>query len=231
MTIKLGVPSKGRLMEKTFEWFASRGVTLSRSASEREYAGAVEGIANVELVLLSAGEIPRELAAGRIHLGVTGTDLVREKLGQWDQQVQELAELGFGHADLIIAVPAAWVDVDTLDDLDAAAAAFRKRRGFRMRIATKYHRLVRDFLRNAGVADYALVDSQGATEGTVKFETAEAVADITSTGETLRANHLKMLRDGLILRSQATLYRSRAAEMDEADRETLKQLCRMIEVD
>ncbi len=231
MTIKLGVPSKGRLMEKTFEWFATRGITLSRSASEREYAGAVRGIDNVELVLLSAGEIPRELAAGRIHLGVTGTDLVREKLGQWDQQVQELAELGFGHADLIIAVPAAWIDVDTLDDLDAAAAAFRKRRGFRMRIATKYHRLVRDFLRNAGVADYALVDSQGATEGTVKFETAEAVADITSTGETLRANHLKMLRDGVILRSQATLYRSRTADMDDADRETLKHLCRMIEVD
>ena len=231
MTIKLGVPSKGRLMEKTFEWFAARGITLSRSASEREYAGAVEGIGNVELVLLSAGEIPRELAAGRIHLGVTGTDLVREKLGQWDQQVQELAELGFGHADLIIAVPAAWVDVDTLDDLDAAAAAFRAQHGFRLRIATKYHRLVRDFLRNAGVADYALVDSQGATEGTVKFETAEAVADITSTGETLRANHLKLLQDGLILRSQATLFRSRAAEMADDDRATLKQLCQMIGVD
>jgi ATP phosphoribosyltransferase len=231
MTIKLGVPSKGRLMEKTFEWFAARGITLSRSASEREYAGAVDGIDNVELVLLSAGEIPRELAAGRIHLGVTGTDLIREKLGQWDQQVQQLAELGFGHADLIIAVPAAWVDVDTLDDLDAAAAAFRARHGFRLRIATKYHRLVRDFLRNAGVADYALVDSQGATEGTVKFETAEAVADITSTGETLRANHLKLLQDGLILRSQATLFRSRAAEMSESDRDTLKHLCRMIGAD
>ncbi|MDX1821814.1 MAG: ATP phosphoribosyltransferase [Alphaproteobacteria bacterium] len=231
MTIKLGVPSKGRLMEKTFEWFAARGITLSRSASEREYAGAVDGIGNVELVLLSAGEIPRELAAGRLHLGVTGTDLVREKLSQWDQQVQELAELGFGHADLIIAVPAAWVDVDTLDDLDAAAAAFRARHGFRLRIATKYHRLVRDFLRHAGVADYALVDSQGATEGTVKFETAEAVADITSTGETLRANHLKLLQDGLILRSQATLFRSRAAEMNEADRATLAQLCQMIGVD
>ncbi len=231
MTIKLGVPSKGRLMEKSFEWFAARGITLSRSASEREYAGAVEGIADVELVLLSAAEIPRELAAGRIHLGVTGTDLVREKLGQWDQQVQELAELGFGHADLIIAVPAAWVDVDTLDDLDAAAAAFRARHGFRLRIATKYHRLVRDFLRASGVADYALVDSQGATEGTVKFETAEAVADITSTGETLRANHLKLLQDGLILRSQATLYRSRAAALSDADRDTLKQLCQMIEVD
>ena len=231
MTVKLGVPSKGRLMEKTFEWFAARGIGLSRSQSEREYAGAVEGVGNVELVLLSAGEIPRELAAGRIHLGVTGTDLVREKLGQWDHQVEELAELGFGHADLIIAVPAAWVDVDTLDDLDAAAAAFRARHGFRLRIATKYHRLVRDFLRAAGVADYALVDSQGATEGTVKFETAEAVADITSTGETLRANHLKLLQDGLILKSQATLFRSRAAAMSDADRQTLKDLCRMIGVD
>ena len=121
MSIKLGVPSKGRLMEKTFDWFAERGVTLSRTGSDREYAGKVEGIDGVELVLLSAGEIPRELAAGRIHLGVTGTDLVREKLGQWEQQVAELATLGFGHADLIIAVPGCWVDVDTLEDLDADA--------------------------------------------------------------------------------------------------------------
>ena len=106
MSVKLGVPSKGRLMEKTFDWFGARGVRLGRAGSEREYAGIrVEGIDNVELVLLSAGEIPRELAAGRIHLGVTGTDLVREKLGQWEHRVEELAELGFGHADLVLAVP------------------------------------------------------------------------------------------------------------------------------
>ena len=123
MTLKLGVPSKGRLMEKTFEWFGARGITLQRTGNEREYAGAVEGIDNVSLILLSAGEIPRELAAGRIHLGVTGTDLVREKLALWDQLVEPLEELQFGHADLIIAVPQAWIDVDTLDDLDAAAAA------------------------------------------------------------------------------------------------------------
>ncbi|KKN94367.1 hypothetical protein LCGC14_0189810 [marine sediment metagenome] len=214
MTIKLGVPSKGRLMEKTFEWFAARGITLQRTGSEREYAGAVEGIDGVSLILLSAGEIPRELAAGRIHLGVTGTDLVQEKLALWDQLVAPVEELAFGHADLIIAVPQAWVDVDTLDDLDAAASAFRDKHGFRLRIATKYHRLVREFLRSTGVADYALVDSQGATEGTIKNETAEAIADITSSGETLRANHLKILSDGLILRSQATLWRSRMADMD-----------------
>ncbi|MGJ8629286.1 MAG: ATP phosphoribosyltransferase [Sulfitobacter sp.] len=224
MTIKLGVPSKGRLMEKTFEWFGARGISLQRSGSEREYAAAVAGIENVSLILLSAGEIPRELAAGRIHLGVTGTDLVHEKLALWDTLVEPAEELNFGHADLIIAVPQAWHDVDTLDDLDAAAAAFRTTHGFRLRIATKYHRLVREFMRLNGVADYALVDSQGATEGTVKNETAEAIADITSSGETLRANHLKILSDGLILQSQATLWRSRVAEMDDVDRATMAEL-------
>lgn len=214
--LKIGVPSKGRLMEKTFDWFGARGVAMARTGNEREYSGAVQGVEGVELVLLSAGEIPRELAAGRIHLGVTGSDLVRDKLADWDKQVAELAALGFGHADLIIAVPDAWIDVDTLDDLDAAAGAFRAAHGFRLRIATKYHRLVREFLTTHGVADYQLVDSQGATEGTVKNLTAEAVADITSTGETLRANHLKILSDGLIHQSQATLYAARAADWAEA---------------
>jgi ATP phosphoribosyltransferase len=224
MSVKLGVPSKGRLMEKTFDWFGARGVVLARTGSEREYAAQVEGLDGLELVLLSAGEIPRELAAGRIHLGVTGSDLVREKLGLWPEKVEELALLGFGQADLVIAVPRAWVDVTTLDDLDAVAAAFRARHGFRLRIATKYHRLVREYLRDNGVADYQLVDSQGATEGTVKHETAEAIADITSTGETLRANHLKVLAGPPVHRSQATLFKSRRAEWGEDERRVLAEL-------
>jgi len=228
--IKLGVPSKGRLMEKTFDWFGTRGITMTRTGSDREYAAAVEGIEGVQMVLLSAGEIPRELAAGRIHLGVTGQDLIREKLGSWETRVEELAELDFGHADLVIGVPAFWVDVDTLDDLDAASAAFRREHGFRLRIATKYHRLIRDYLREHGVADYQLVDSQGATEGTVKNLTAEAIADITSTGETLRANHLKVLKEEPVLRSQATLFRSRIAEMDDVERATFQALMGMLEV-
>ena len=205
--IKIGVPSKGRLMEQTFQWFSDRGLAMRKSGSEREYAGQVAD-AGVELVMLSAGEIPRELAAGRIDLGVTGSDLVREKLADWAEQVTEVVGLGFGQADLIIAVPAVWIDVETLDDLDAAAAAFRARHGHRLRIATKYHRLVRDFLAEQGVADYQLVDSQGATEATVRNMTAEAIADITSSGETLRANYLKILSGSLILQSQAVLYRS-----------------------
>ena len=217
MTIKLGVPSKGRLMDETFEWFAQRGMSLSRTGSDREYAGVVDGIDNVALVLLSAGEIPRELASGRIHLGVTGTDLICEKLPLWSKQVELIKKMGFGHADLVLAVPRGWIDVDLTDDLDAVAAMFRARHGFRLRIATKYHRLVREFLREAGVADYALVDSQGATEGTVANETAEAIADITSSGTTLHANHLKVLSDGLILASQATLWRSNKASFNEVE--------------
>nr|WP_259945789.1 ATP phosphoribosyltransferase [Jannaschia sp. W003] len=210
-------------MDKTFDWFGQRGLTLERTGSEREYAGRVDG-AEVALVLLSAGEIPRELAAGRLHLGVTGSDLVREGVVGWAERVETVASMGFGQADLVLAVPACWTDCDTLDDLDAVAAAFRAAHGHRLRIATKYHRLVREFLREAQVADYALVDSQGATEGTVLNGTAEAIADITSTGETLRANHLKVLRDGLIHASQATLFRSRAAPWTEERRAEMERL-------
>lgn len=228
MTLKLGLPSKGRLMEKTFDWFAARGMRFSRSGSDREYAAKAEGIDGVELVLLSAGEIPRELAAGRIHLGVTGTDLVRERIADWPSAVEEIAPMGFGHADLIIAVPDFWIDVQRLGDLDAAAAAFRATHGHRLRIATKYHRLVREFLQRHGVADYQLVDSQGATEGTIRNETAEAIADITSSGETLRANHLRILADGLIHQSQANLLRARAAEWSEPAQATLADIKRRL---
>lgn len=211
MTLILGLPSKGRLMEDAARWLAARGVAISRQG-EREYAAHAHGLPGLEPRLLSASEIPRELALGRIHLGITGSDLVLERLARPETAVEAVASMGFGHADLVIAVPAFWVDVVTLDDLDDAAAQFRARHGRRLRIATKYHRLVREHLRAAGVADYALVDSQGATEGTVAAGTAEAVADITSSGETLRANHLRVLDDGLVHASQAVLWRSCSAD-------------------
>ena len=227
--IRLGVPAKGRLMDATFAWFRARGVRLGRTTASRAYAGTVEGTEGVSLVLSNAGEIPRELAAGRLHLGVTGQDVLREQLPLWRQQVREVALLGYGHADLVVAVPECWVDVDTLDDLDAVAGDFRAAHGMRLRIATKYHRLSRDFLRRHDMADYQLVDSQGATEGTIRNHRAEAVVDITSSGQTLRANQLKILQDGVILRSQATLFQSCSAPLSTAAQATLDRLMALID--
>lgn len=214
MTIKLGLPSKGRMQQDCIDWFAARGVGIERTSSGREYAGAVTGVEGVELVLLSASEIPRELAAGRIDVGVTGEDLVRETIPGWADKIELREKLGFGKADLIVAVPSVWVDVETLHDLDAAAAAFRTTHGFRMRIATKYHTLAHAYLKRNGVADYQLVDSQGATEATPLNLTAEAIIDITSSGETLRANHLKVLTAEPILRSEANLCVATATRND-----------------
>lgn len=226
MSVKLGIPSKGRLMQDTLNWFAERGVTITRTGTDREYAGTVS-VDGIELVLLSAGEIPGELAKGRIALGVTGSDVVQEKVAGWERKVTALAQLGFGHADLVLAVPKTWTDVKSLDDLDAVADAFWKEHGFRLRIATKYHRLVRAHLKAAGVVGYQLVDSQGATEGTVANLTAEAIADITSTGATLDANHLKVIGE-VIHSSQATLFRSEVAALSTEDEGHLASLLALL---
>lgn len=223
MTLKLGLPSKGRLMDNAFAWFGARGLTIESAGAGREYVATAE-LDGLEPVLLSAGEIPRELARGTIQLGVTGVDMVRERLGDWQNRLREVARLGFGHADLVIAVPDFWADVTTLHDLDAVAAAFRGGHGHRLRIATKYHRLVRNYLREHGVADYRLVDSQGATEGTVRNGAAEAIADITTSGETLAANHLRPLSDGPILKSEAALFRTRRSGWSDAQREAYDRL-------
>jgi ATP phosphoribosyltransferase len=229
--LRLGLPSKGRLQDDSVAWFAARGVAVAMAGAGREYRAAAHGVDGIEPVLVAAAEIPRELAAGRLHLGVTGQDLVREQVPGWQGTLVELAPMAFGFADLVVAVPAAWVDVADMSDLDGAAAEFRRRHGHRLRVATKYHHLVREFFRAHGVADYLLVDSQGATEAAVKNLTAEAVADISSTGATLRDNHLKVLADGVILRSQATLYLSRAAAWADPARRGLDALCRQIGVD
>jgi len=215
--LTLGLPSKGRLQENAIEWFAARGIEIARAGAAREYRAEARGDDRLEVVMLSAGEIPGELAAGRLHLGVTGEDLIREVIPAWSTRVRLAAKMGFGHADLIVAVPAFWVDVETVADLDQVCAAFRREHGRAMRIATKYHTLARQFFRERALADYRLVDSQGATEAAPKNRTAEVIVDITSSGETLRANHLRVLSDGLILQSEANLCVSKTARWDDAE--------------
>lgn len=221
-SLKIGLPAKGRLRSAATDWLGRFGARVVPLGSERAYSGSVAGLNGIEPVFLPAGEIPGELQQGRIHLGITGQDLIREKLPFRQAHVDEICALGFGHADLVIAVPACWTDVWTIDDLDEVAGQFRDLHGRPLRIATKYHNLVREFLAGHELADYRLVDSQGATEATVRNLAAEVVADITATGQTLGANHLKVLDDGIVLSSQAALFACRRRPWTTAETSILK---------
>jgi len=210
--VTLAIPSKGRLKEQVDAYFAAAGVALKQTAGARGYRATVEGLSGIDVMLLSSSEIASALAGGDVHLGVTGEDLIRESAPELDGRVALLKALGFGFADVVVAVPRAWIDVSTMADLDDACAAFAQRHRRRLRIATKYSQLTRGFFAHAGISDYRIVASAGATEGAPTAGTAEAIVDITTTGATLKANGLKILEDGVILRSQAQLAMSLAAD-------------------
>ncbi|HEV7464404.1 MAG TPA: ATP phosphoribosyltransferase [Methyloceanibacter sp.] len=212
--LSIAVPSKGRLKDEASELFERAGIGLRKSGHERFYRGALDGLDGVEVVYFSAAEIVHQLKAGRVHLGVTGEDLIRETLGDVDGSVEFLRPLGFGRADVVVAVPDCWIDVDSMADLEDVAAQFARAHGRRLRVATKYMNLTRRFFAGHGVTGYRIVESAGATEATPAAGTAELIVDITTTGTTLRANHLKVLEDGLILKSQAHLFASRATSWD-----------------
>ena len=218
----LAVPAKGRLQENAEAFFARSGLTLVKPRGARDYRGAVVGLDTIEVAYLSASEITAQLGAGAVHMGVTGEDLVREQLPDADDRVVLLEGLGFGFATVVVAVPQAWIDVRTMADIDDVATAFRHTHGRRMRVATKYINLTRDFFARHGVIDYRIVESAGATEGAPASGSAELIVDITTTGATLAANGLKIVEDGVILRSQANLVASRRANWDAGCRETAR---------
>jgi len=209
--LTFAVPSKGRLMEQTSEFLAAAGLKLKKVGHDRGYRGEIEGLPGIDVAFISASEIVSALNSGRAHIGVTGEDLVRENIVNADERVTLLKPLGFGRADVVVAVPACWIDVNLVADLEAAASGFRRAHGRPLRVATKYINLARRFLSGKGIADYRIVESLGATEGTPAAGTADLIVDITTTGATLAANGLKVLDDGIILRSQANLVASKVA--------------------
>jgi ATP phosphoribosyltransferase len=211
----IAVPSKGRLQENTDAFFAEAGLNMAKPGGARDYRGTISGFDNVEVAYLSASEIATQLARGTVHLGVTGEDLVRESITDADRKVALIEGLGFGYANVVVAVPQAWIDVRTMADLDDVSTEFRTQHNRRMRVATKYINLTRGFFAGHGVVDYRIVESAGATEGAPASGAAELIVDITTTGATLAANGLKVLDDGTILRSQANLVASRDADWSE----------------
>jgi ATP phosphoribosyltransferase len=220
----LAVPSKGRLQQNAESFFARAGLELVKPRGARDYRGAIKNFDSVEIAYLSAAEITTQLAQGAVHLGITGEDLVREMIPQSDARVVLIGELGFGFANVVVAVPQAWIDVRNMADVDDVATAFRLKHERKMRLATKYANLTRDFFAEHGVVDYRIVESSSATEGAPAAGTAEMIVDITTTGATLAANGLKVVDDGIILRSQANLVAARTAAWDKAQRETTRLL-------
>jgi len=220
----LAVPSKGRLQQNAESFFSRSGLDLVKPRGARDYRGAIAGFDGVEVAYLSAAEITTQLALGAVHLGVTGEDLVREMIADADREVVFIDQLGFGFANVAVAVPQAWIDVRSMADLDDVATAFRLKHERKMRLATKYANLTRAFFAEHGIVDYRIVESAGATEAAPAAGTAELIVDITTTGATLVANGLKVIDDGIILRSQANLVAARAASWDAARRETARLL-------
>ncbi len=222
--LTFAVPSKGRLMEQTADFLGAAGLKLRKVGHDRGYRGEIEGLDGVDVAFISASEIVAALNSGRAHIGVTGEDLIRENIVDADTRVTLLKPLGFGRANVVVAVPSCWIDVNQVSDLEAAAVAFRREHGRPFRVATKYVNLARRFLSGKGIADYRIVESLGATEGTPAAGTADLIVDITTTGATLAANGLRVLDDGVILRSEANLVGSKLALWDAATIKARDQL-------
>lgn len=221
----IALPSKGRLREKTLELMAQAGFDVEAPADARSYHAYVKGRDDLEVAFLSASEIARELGKGTIDAGVTGEDLVRETLPDSYRRLSLDVSLGFGHADVVVAIPNAWFDVQTIADLGDVAASFRATHGRRLRIATKYWQLTQEFLsRKHGIQLYRIIESLGATEGAPAAGQADIIVDITSTGSTLRANDLRILDDGIILKSQACLFTTKAKPKSDAIAELVAAL-------
>jgi ATP phosphoribosyltransferase len=218
----IAVPAKGRLQANMEAFFARAGLELIKPRGVRDYRGTIADLPGIEVAYLSAAEVVDLLAQGAVHLGVTGEDLVREKIPDVDERVVLIDALGFGQANVAVAVPQAWIDVHSMADLDDVATAFRLKHERKMRVATKYANLTRSFFSAHGITDYRIVESAGATEGAPAAGTAELIVDITTTGATLAANALKVIEDGVILRSQANLVAARAAKWGEAERATAR---------
>ncbi|MBH0238211.1 ATP phosphoribosyltransferase [Methylobrevis albus] len=241
----VAVPSKGRLQEQTLAFFERSGLQVRQARGSRDYFGTIAGVAGAEVQFRSASEIAREVGAGNVHLAVTGLDLLHETLGAAQDEIHPgtsldadapapahlVTKLGFGHANVVAAVPQAWLDVVSMADLADVAARFRLKHHRPMRVATKYVSLTRRFLTGHGISDYLIVESPGATEGAPAAGTAELIVDITSTGRTLADNGLKVVDDATIMRSEACLVAATGADWSPTARKAARIMLTRIAAD
>ena len=222
--ITIGLPSKGRLKEKAIAFFEDKGLKVLQSDKERNYFATIENRANIKIIYLHAKEIIQRLGDGTLDVGISGLDLLNESENNLKDKIYIKQKLNFGEANLVVAVPDDWIDVQTVADLEEVAFDIRSKRNARLRVATKYPNLTREFLFSKGVTQFKLVDSLGATEAYPFTGSADIISDISSTGETLKANNLRVLKDGEILKSQACIFASKK----NLKKKGLKNLIRLL---
>ena len=204
--ITIGLPSKGRLKEKSVTFFDNKGLEILQSDKERNYFASIKNKSNIKIIYLHAKEIIQRLGDGTLDIGISGLDLLKESEKNLQDKISIKQKLNFGSANLVIAVPDDWIDVQTIADLEEVAFDIRLKRNTRLRVATKYPNLTNNFLISKGVTQYKLILSLGATETYPFIGSSEIITDISSTGKTLEDNNLRVLKDGMILRSTACLF-------------------------
>jgi len=207
--ITIGLPSKGRLKDMTISFFDKRGFKILQNKKERNYFGTIKNKSNIKIIFLHAKEIIQRLGDGTLDVGVSGLDLLKDSDKNLREKINIKSKLDFGNANLVIAVPDDWIDVQTIADLEEVSFDIRAKKNRRLRVATKYPNLTNDFLISKGVTQYKIIPSLGATETYPFIGSSEIITDITSTGKTLADNNLRVLKDGLILSSTACLFTSK----------------------
>ena len=204
--ITIGLPSKGRLKEKAVAFFDNRGLKILQSGKERNYFATIENKPNIKIIYLHAKEIIQRLGDGTLDIGISGLDLLNESEKNLQDKINIKQKLNFGEANLVVAIPDDWIDVQTVADLEEVSFDIRYKNNARLRVATKYPNLTNNFLISKGVTQYKLIPSLGATETYPFIGSSEIITDITSTGKTLEDNNLRVLKDGMILKSTACLF-------------------------
>ena len=207
--ITIGLPSKGRLKDKSVNYLKERGLKILKSFKERNYFAKIKNKPNFSIIFLHAKEIIQRLGDGTLDVGISGLDLLKESEKNLQNKINVEKKLNFGAADLVLAIPDNWIDVQTVADLEEVAFDIKSKRNRRLRVATKYPNLTKNFLFSKGVTQFKLVTSLGATETYPFIGSSEIISDITSTGKTLRDNELRVLKDGIILNSKACLLYSK----------------------
>ncbi len=220
----IGIPSKGRLRKDVLKLFSKKGFKLISERGERDLIGSIKNKPNLKILYLHAREIIERLGDGSLDIGFSGFDLLKESKISTQNKINVIKKLNFGKANLVIAIPDPWIDVQTIADLEEIAFEFRDKKKKRLRVATKYPNLTREFLFSKGVTQFRLVESLGATEAYPFTGSAELITDITSSGETLKANNLRVLKDGEILRSQACIFSSKKNDKKKGFQSLIKLL-------